>query len=168
MNEIWKDITNTKGYYSVSSKGQIRSNRYNKIMKPKKTKRGYIMYSLHVDGDKYEGSVHRLMGYEFLGLENGSKLEVGHVNGDNSDNRVENLRLLTHKQNNRSKAKTYGSSKYRGVHWDKKKEKWVAMIKIDKKNQNLGSFNNESIAAACWNCAAAIAGYSVEALNDIY
>jgi hypothetical protein len=46
------------------------------------------------------------------------------------------------------------SSKYRGVSWCKKSNKWKAQIKYDGKRQHLGVFENEENAANAYNLAA--------------
>ncbi len=45
--------------------------------------------------------VHRLVACAFLGLDYDSDMHVDHVNADKSDNRVENLRVVTMEENNR-------------------------------------------------------------------
>ena len=54
--------------------------------------------------------------------------EVDHINGVTLDNRKENLRVATHRQNmmNRKKHKV-GTSKFKGVAWDNSNRKWIAL-----------------------------------------
>jgi hypothetical protein len=58
--------------------------------------------------------VHRLIAYAYLGLDiTNSKIQVDHINLDRSDNRVCNLRLVTHQQNQfNTNAKGYYKTKY--------------------------------------------------------
>lgn len=74
---------------------------------------------------------------------------VDHINGNTFDNRRNNLRIVTENQNamNKSKRKGKSSSQYLGVYFDKKLNKWCALIKINKKNIHLGKFDNEIDAA---------------------
>lgn len=71
--------------------------------------------------------------------------EIDHINGNCLDNRRENLRFATHRQNgqNRHEAKT---SKYPGVNWHKKSQKWKAEAQINGKNQYIGLFTSEEAA----------------------
>jgi hypothetical protein len=84
---------------------------------------------------------HRIIAAAFLGLDmTDTTRQVDHINGIRHDNRLENLRLVTHQQNNfnRTKAKGYG--------WNKRVRKWHAQIKIDGKQQFLGNFDSEEDA----------------------
>ena len=53
------------------------------------------------EGKRERCRVHRLVACAFLGLDYDSALHVDHVNCDKSDNRVENLRVVTMEENNR-------------------------------------------------------------------
>jgi hypothetical protein len=81
---------------------------------------------------------------------------VDHINGDTLDNRRENLRVCTRKENNQNcnKRGTLPKSKYKGVVWVKKVGKWKAQIKSDKKTIYLGYFKDELLAAKAYNSAA--------------
>lgn len=72
---------------------------------------------------------------------------VDHINGDTLDNRRENLRIVTHRENMSNQTKRPGSSKYRGVTFKKKEKKWVAQIQINGKRTYLGRFDIEEDAA---------------------
>lgn len=68
---------------------------------------------------------------------------IDHINGIRTDNRIENLREATHKQNaqNRKKAKN-NTSGVKGVSWCKRSERWRAVVQNDGKYINLGYFKN--------------------------
>jgi hypothetical protein len=81
--------------------------------------------------------------------------EVDHINGNGLDNRRCNLRIVTHQQNMMNvKKRINGSSKYRGVFWDKEREKWEAQIAINGKSCYLGLFTSEVEAAKAYNIKA--------------
>jgi hypothetical protein len=93
---------------------------------------------------------------------------VDHINGDTLDNRKENLRICTNAENSRnSRKKQVGISKYKGVTKDKRVDKWVAQIMINRKNINLGSFKSEVDAAITYNTAAVKYHGEFAQLNDI-
>ena len=81
---------------------------------------------------------------------------VDHVNGDGLDNRKANLRICNDAQNraNSSRRKGTFSSKYKGVNWCKKLQKWVAGIGVNHKRVDLGYFVCEEDAARAYNVAA--------------
>lgn len=81
---------------------------------------------------------------------------VDHRNTDSLDNRRANLRLATHSQNScnsrRDKSNTY--SRYRGVSFSKRKQKWFAAIRANGKKMWLGYFETEIDAARAYDAAA--------------
>lgn len=98
--------------------------------------------------------LHRLI----MGLEKDSKLVVDHINGDGLDNRKQNLRVCTIAENARnSRRKQKGTSKYRGVYYDKwtKADKpFKASISINNKTTHIGRFKTAKAAALAYNKAA--------------
>lgn len=69
---------------------------------------------------------------------------VDHISGNQLDNRRENLRVCTRKQNqqNRTKNNRNNSSGFRGVSWDRFRNKWVAQLSLDYKHIYLGRFDD--------------------------
>lgn len=95
---------------------------------------------IQVDGRCY--MAHRLAWiYEIGSIPEG--MEIDHINHDKSDNRIENLRLITKENNLKNKSKySSNSSGVNGVHWRKDKGKWQAKIRVNKKFIHLGYFND--------------------------
>lgn len=81
---------------------------------------------------------------------------VDHINGNQLDNRKENLRIVTHAENIRNQKVNpkRGRSKYKGVYWNKEKNKWQAQITFNYKCKSLGRFFKEKDAAIAYNHAA--------------
>lgn len=74
--------------------------------------------------------------------------EIDHINGDRSDNRFVNLRLATSKQNKENTPmRVNNTSGYKGVHWDKSRNKWMAFVVHNRKFHNLGRFDDVNQAA---------------------
>lgn len=72
---------------------------------------------------------------------------VDHINQNKLDNRKQNLRISTVKQNNANK--TYMSNNRSGkigVYWNRRKRFWTAQIKHDGKNTYIGSFKSYEAA----------------------
>jgi|GraSoiStandDraft_45_1057281.scaffolds.fasta_scaffold25402_1 hypothetical protein len=78
---------------------------------------------------------------------------VDHINGNQLDNRRENLREVTGSQNNMNQTvqKRKKHSKYKGVSWDKSRNKWIAYCKKDGKMYNLGRYESELKAVLVYN-----------------
>ena len=94
--------------------------------------------------------MHRLI----MGLDFGDKRQSDHINGNGLDNRRSNLRICTNQQNQFNQEPRIGSSKYKGVHWHKRDNKWQAQIRIDSNPKHLGLYDNEEDAALAYNLAA--------------
>ena len=62
-------------------------------------------------------------------------MDVDHINGDRSDNRIVNLRLVSHQTNteNRRLAQKNNKSGILGVSWHKGNGKWVAQVYLNRK-----------------------------------
>lgn len=81
--------------------------------------------------------------------------ETDHRNHNGLDNRRENIRTCSHAENSRNKQNCRGgSSKFKGVYWDKKNRKWKAQIMSDGRCLNLGRFVGEVDAAKIYDKAA--------------
>ncbi len=102
--EIWKDIPNYECIYQVSSLGRVKSlgnnkQKKEKILKSGETK-GYLQVVLCKNKKPKTKYVHQLVAMAFLNhIPCGHRFEVDHINNIKSDNRVENLQILTHKDN---------------------------------------------------------------------
>jgi hypothetical protein len=80
---------------------------------------------------------------------------IDHVNGNGLDNRKANLRLTNATGNNQNCRKRAGtSSKYKGIHFSSKENKFKAQIQVNKKKLSLGTYKNEIEAALAYDRAA--------------
>src|SRR3972149_11203760 len=83
------------------------------------------------------------------------KKEVDHINGDKLDNRKCNLRICNHQQNRfNNKLEIRNTSGYKGVYWNKRRQKWLARVEINDKKISLGAFDNKLDAAKAYNIGA--------------
>lgn len=80
---------------------------------------------------------------------------IDHINGDGMDNRQENLRFCTHSENHANEGKRRGgSSVFKGVGFDKERNKWYAKLTTDGETLNMGRFDSEVEAAMAYDRAA--------------
>lgn len=163
QEEIWKDVPNYEGLYQVSNLGNVKSlqryvicnggNRFKKeiILKPGKDNYGYYIVSLHKKCISRTFSIHKLVAITFLNNkpDKTNKIVVDHINNIRTDNRIENLQLISHRENCSKDKK--GLSKYKGVNWNKTAKKWQSRISINNKRINLGLFTCELKASIAYN-----------------
>tara|TARA_R110000744_G_scaffold103907_1_gene199082 strand:+ start:127 stop:609 length:483 start_codon:yes stop_codon:yes gene_type:complete len=154
MNEIWKEIEGFKDY-EVSNLGRVKSLKCNKerFLKPNSGKSsGYLKVNLYKNTKMKTRRIHQLIAIAFLNHNpDGYKLVVAHINNVKTDNRLENLQLITHREN--ISKDTKGLNKYTGVSWSKLNKNWIARIRINGKNKNLGRFTNELKASEAYQKA---------------
>ena len=142
MEEVWKDIDE---YYQVSTLGRVKSTKKGKekILKGYINNYGYVTLTLNGKTKK----VHQLVATAFLNhAPCGHNSVVNHKNFIRHDNRLENLEIITQRDNaNQEHIKS--TSDFVGVYWSKKVRKWVSEIHINGKKKYLGSFDCEESAS---------------------
>jgi AP2 domain. len=108
----------------------------------------YARRTSYVNGNKVEVKMHRLV------TNAPEDKQVDHKNGNKLDNRKENLRLCTNTENQQNRQSVRGSSKFKGVDWNKRAGKWRARVEDGDKSIFLGHFIEETDAAEAYNKAA--------------
>jgi hypothetical protein len=105
--------------------------------------------------------MHRLL----LGLVDGFA-QVDHRNGNGLDNRRGNLRIATASQNQwNQKVRGRGTSKYKGVAWEKRGGKWVVKIAYLGRRIHLGSFARNVINGIDYGEIKAARAYDLAAVK---
>lgn len=109
--EIWEFIP-FNSRYLVSSEGRVFSLKTNKVLIPyKNISDGYLRVKItNKRGKSRDYYIHRLMAMCFLKMPVKSRREVHHLNNIKTDNRLENIQVLTKYQH----FKTHGKQLKRG------------------------------------------------------
>lgn len=110
--EIWKDINGLEGGYQISNFGRIKSlprlvlckglksTRLTKenFVRPQVRKGKYLKVKLTFNGKLEQPTIHRLVANHFIpNPEN--KPQVNHIDGNQSNNHIDNLEWVTGKEN---------------------------------------------------------------------
>ena len=101
IDNIMKELRIIENYqnYGISSTGEVFNIKKGKKLKPQTLPNGYQIVRLHFSKDIYtQRYVHRLVAEAYIS-EIPKKYVVDHINSIKTDNRVENLRIVTQKQN---------------------------------------------------------------------
>ncbi len=151
MEEIWKDIEGYEGIYKVSSFGNVMSlKRYgrkeSKLLCIVTSKSGYAAVTLCIKQKCAICKVHQLVAYAFLGYKYDKNVDlvIDHIDNNPLNNRLNNLRLITNRENS-SKDRPNKTSGHTGVTLDKRCNKWVSKIGYKDRTIVIGSFDIEEL-----------------------
>ena len=141
--EIWKTIPEYEDY-QVSNLGNVKSLKFGKEKLLKKyEKYGYFIVVVRKNNYSKQFKVHQLVAMAFLWHKPTGMINViNHINFNKADNRLENLEIISQRENASHKNKEY-SSKHIGVCWDKENKKWISTIRINGKRIFLGRYEKE-------------------------
>ena len=104
-------------------------------------KSGYKKYIIYINKKQYALSriVYKAHNKDWDITDSSKNNEVDHININSIDNRIENLRILTHQQNS-------FNTNAKGYYWSEERNKWHTKIKINGKIKYLGLFEKEQDA----------------------
>ena len=102
--EYWRTIPSFP-VYSASNLGRIRNDGTGRIMHVYMNPRGYLTLTLRRNNKQEVQRVHRLVAEAFLGGPH-QDLDVNHIDGDKTNNCVENLEWCTRAENTRHAVRT--------------------------------------------------------------
>jgi len=125
--------------YNIERSGRLA---FNRIFRGKRSTCNYFRGASAYRGVQKTLFAHRVAFFLYHGLYPQWPNSVDHINRDGCDNRIENLREVTAKEQSAntglSKANTSG---VKGVSFLKGRNKWRASINLEGKKVNLGTFN---------------------------
>ena len=147
--EIYVNIKGYDGFYQVSNKGNVKSLKKRKeiILKPAVTGNGYLGVNLYANNGQKTRTIHQLVAEAFLNHKPcWYDLVVNHKDFNKLNNDVENLEIVTHREN-LNKKHIKSTSKYTGVHLNKASGKWCSQISVNGRTKRLGFFDTEEEAS---------------------
>lgn len=150
MIRLWKDIKGYEGLYKVNQFTDILNFKTGILLKPVLQKTGYLSVTLCKDGVKKIHLIHRLVAEAFIPNPD-NKPEVDHINTIKTDNRIENLRWVTYKeQMNNPLTKEHLSKckigKYNGK-YGKNHQRAKPVLQFDKNGNLIREWECEKVAS---------------------
>jgi hypothetical protein len=143
--ELFRPISGFENYL-ISTNGIVFSLESNKTIPPFKNSNGYLIVVLSKNDKHYMKRVHRLVAAAFIDNFD-EKTDVDHIDGDRTNNNVNNLRIATRQQNryNCNANQRNNTTGYRGVF--KQGTKYKAAICYNKQLNYLGTYQTPEEAS---------------------
>jgi hypothetical protein len=94
----WMPVVGYEWLYEVSSDGDVKNVKRQKLLRPNKGKAGYLTVVLQKGGLVKSFRIHRIVAIAFIKNPEAKK-EVNHINGNKEDNNICNLEWATRREN---------------------------------------------------------------------
>ena len=150
MDETREFFRFVKGYdnYMISNFGRVFNLKSLRMLKLHTSKRGYNTIGLYKYGISKTRRVHILIANAFFKNPENKKM-VDHIDGNGLNNNISNLRWATGSENSQNaKLSKKNTSGFKGVSFNKKKQKWEVKIGINNKYKHLGYYTDIEYAKA--------------------
>ena len=153
--------------FAVSEDGRVLGAR-GFLLKPKRQQSGHMHVSFFgAEGKQRFIHIHRMVALCYvINPAPATNIKVDHIDTNPANNHYTNLRWVTARQNCQNLAKNVTgatTSKFVGVSWKKREQRFAAQIRLDGKNKGLGQFKSEEDAAMAYD--AALVGAGLKAVN---
>lgn len=145
-----KKLKLSQGYYALIDDINFDNlNQYKwSVSSIKNHKTRYALRYYRIGNKKTSLKMHRAI----LRIENNDGKLTDHIDGNGLNNQINNLRVCTAGENSRNRGKyKYGSSKFIGVCWSKKRKTFQSQVEKEGKVYWLGYFTKEELAAEAYN-----------------
>ncbi len=154
--ETWKAIPGYEGLYEMSTCGKVRTLNYRRTGKTQELKTnifgGYLSLPITNKEGRKLFRVHVLMAMTFLGhIPERHNLVVDHKNNNRLDNRLENLQIITQRENLSKSSKLKRNLPTGVVYYNyNNNNKFVAKCRVGKKNIHLGYYKTPEEASEAY------------------
>ena len=163
MEEIFNPIKDYEGLYEVSNYGIVKSlcrtvtrvdgrtmRIKEKLLKLIKNNNGYYNVHLCKNGKMKFALLHQLVWDNFTEMVTPKGFEIDHIDGNKLNNCIDNLQLLSHRENC-AKGWQQLETKYpTGVSWNKNEQRFIAQIQLSGVLKKLGYFDNVDDASEAY------------------
>lgn len=140
-----KEIEGYNGDYLIYKDGRVYSNKSNLFLKYGKNNSGYLQVNLWNNNKAKTRFVHHLVAQAYLNHKpNGQTIVVDHIDDNKLNNSVENLQLITQRQNSYKRNKLI--NKTVGVYWSTTNNKWQVRPRINNRKHLVGYFDCKNTA----------------------
>lgn len=170
MEEIWKPVPSFESDYMVSNLGKVKSIKKGldkaMMLKGYVNRDGYLKVGLYRNNKQRKYGVHQVVAMAFLNhtpLGGSTKIVIDHVNGNKLDNRLENIEVVTNRENvtRGFKKELIGSS------YNKNAKRWISSIRQNNKYIYLGLFDTAIEASNAYKKALSELNQGID-LRTIY
>ncbi len=150
-DEVFARIEGYDFDYAISNYGRILNINTKRFLKPGVRNDGYMQVGFVKNKKTVARLVHRLLGNAFLKNDSNRPL-IDHIDRNKLNNSLSNLRWADYQVNSANATKRKNtSSKYKGVSYDKARNKWSSSIFINNRKINFGRFYTENEAGLARN-----------------
>lgn len=146
--EIYKKL-NGFDDYEISNYGNILSLKFNKIKKLKYhiNTNGYYCVNLSMNGKYKKYKVHQLLAITFLDhTPCGMDMVIDHIDQNKLNNKLDNLRIVTQRENMLNISRDNYTSKYNNIYFNKGKNRWMVVYYRNNKKITVGQYKTEEEA----------------------
>jgi hypothetical protein len=149
IEKAWKNRENMlKDINPDPETGIVRSRKTGKSIGSIPNSTGYVLIAKWANGKAYRIQRSNIIWWSKHQKMPSAKMHIDHIDGDKTNDRIENLQILTPQQNlAKRKKSTKGSSKYMGVQFDKTMKKFRAQVEKWGKKYHFGCHYDEKEAA---------------------
>ena len=123
--------------YEISNFGNVRNITTGRILKQSLDKNGYKRINLN---NTYTQHIHLLVAKAFIPNPENKRV-VDHIDGDRTNNNTSNLRWASHSENSMNRVlQSNNISGKSGVQYNKRSNRWIVNISVNKKKTYIGSY----------------------------
>lgn len=144
----WATLNFGRGNYEISETGTVRNKETGSLISTQYSVYGYAFVNLYAGlGKTKMVLIHRAIYENFVGHINRGQI-VDHIDGDRSNNVIENLQAISRRENALKGKRCKNKTGYVGVSWHKVSNRWRASIRV--KGKKISKYFTDIEEAGNW------------------